>query len=114
MNGIIEVLRNNIHLVAYERGVIVYHTVMSWLKTRKQYSRSKKNLYYKAIIGALKCGETKDELSKHFKTEYEFMSKGGEQHPSSDDSYVDDNGYRQGESSRPRALFAGVKYTYGL
>lgn len=42
------------------------------------------------------------------------MSKGGEQHASDDNSYVDDNGYRVGESSRPRALFAGVMYTYGL
>lgn len=114
MNDICKVLKENLHNVAMESCIIKYHTLTSWLKSRVQYSKSKKDLYEAAIKGQLKCQDTRKELSEKFKTEYEFMAKGGEQHASNDNSYVDDNGYRQGETSRPRALFAGVKYTFGL
>jgi len=114
MHDIVKVLKENLHYTIMGAGVITYHTLTSWLKTRVQYSKSKKDLYAAAIKGQLKCQDTRKELSEKFKTEYEFMAKGGEQHASEDNSYVDDNGYRQGETSRPRALFAGVKYTFGL
>lgn len=94
--------------------MVTYHTVCSWLKSRTQYSSSKKKLYAKSIDKQLKCPDNDKAANKAFLTEYEFMSKGGEQHASDDGSYVDDKGFRQNESSRPRALFAGVPGTYGL
>jgi len=111
---VMNALSSRLAHAAYESGVVTYHTICPWLRSRVQYSSSKKKLYYKAMLSQSHCEDSDKAARKKFLTEYEFMSKGGEQHASNDNSYVDDKGYRQNESSRPRALFAGVKGTYGL